>query len=177
MTLKKILAICTACLALIAILIAGTPFGLSLKPNARAESALPRIDISQIKFGELSLHKHPAWGDAGQGYSWSVLIIKLSDNSIKAWLVPSQNGRIGMPDRHWWRPIYPCKDFGLSTNSGSIDEQSDLRCHDKDTPYDWLLSRWQWDLNGKAIDSKAVEDMPIAVGAIKGKYFVLGKRS
>ena len=177
MPLKKLLITCTTCLTLIAIFIAGTPFFLSLKPNARAEAALPRVDISKMKPGELRLHDHPTWGNAGQGYNWSVLIIKLSADSIKAWVVPAQNGHIGMPDWHWWRPIYPCKIFGLSTSAGSTDEDSNLMCHDKDTPYDWLLSRWKWDLNGKAIDSKTAEDMPIAVGAVEGKYFVLGKRS
>nr|WP_298145359.1 hypothetical protein [uncultured Pseudomonas sp.] len=176
MNSKKLLAICTTGLALIAIVVAVAPFGLSLKPNARAEAALPRIDISQIKFGELSLRDHPTWGDAAQGYKWSLLLTKSPDNSIKVWIVPSQNGHIGMPDQHWWRPIYPCKNFGLSTSSGPIDEPHYLMCHDKNTPYDWLLSRWKWDLNGKAIDSRAVEDMPIAIGTVKGKYFVLGKR-
>lgn len=177
MNSKKILIICTASLALIAMGIASIPLGISLKPNARAEAALARIDISELKPWELVLREHPNYGKASQDYNWSILFLKLPDKSVKAWIVPAKDGHIGMPDRHWWRPIYPCKKFSLSQKNGQINNHSLLRCHDINTQYEWLLPRWQWNLNGKAIDSSAVEDMPVAVGVIKGKYFIVGKRS
>lgn len=177
MTPRKILAICTTCLALIALGIAVTPFGLSLKPNARADAALPRIDISNLKPEEIVLLEHPTHGYAGRDYIWSIILMKLTDGSIRAWSVPTKNGNIGMPDHHWWRPFFPCKDFGPSKVDGLIDMHSHFKCHDTDIPHEWWATAWQWDLSGKAIDSSAIGDMLEITGTIEGKYFVLGKRS
>ena len=101
--------------------------------------------------------------------------MRLRDGSVSAWDIPTKDGRVGMPDYEWWRPMYPCSAFGPSIVDGSIDESSYIQCHDPETP-EWWARRWRWSLSGRAVQD-GMEDLPATPGVVEGTYFVFGKRS
>jgi len=71
-----------------------------------------------------------------------------------------------MPDIHWWRPSYECKDFGVV--------KGELTCKDSDTP-EWWRAYWLWSLEGKALNGM-VDDMEPETGSMQGSFFIVGKR-
>jgi hypothetical protein len=71
-----------------------------------------------------------------------------------------------MPDIHWWRTSYECKDFGVAKDV--------LTCKDSDTPA-WWQSYWRWSFEGKALNGM-VDDMEPETGSMEGNFFIVGKR-
>lgn len=173
----RFLQLTTAAIGTVGVLVACVPFIGSLKPSARAEAALPRIDISGIEQGTFSILPHPALGDAVREFRWSLFVLRRNDGSVRVWDVPTKDGSVGMPDRYWWLPFYACTRFGPAMVQGRVDEESLLECRDPEAPGGWWAHAWRWDLNGKCIGATCAEDMQVTLGIVEGRYFVYGKRS
>lgn len=152
-----------------------TPFVSSLTPNAKADSALERIDISQVPKGKFKIIKaHPIHSQETRGFEWSLMIYRKLNGELRIWdIAVRPNGDVGLPDIYWFNPYWPCGDFGPGYVNGVIDESLPITCRDQVNKDSW--GRWmQWDLDGKAI-SKSTPDLNPIKGKIEGKYFVLNK--
>jgi hypothetical protein len=103
------------------------------------------------------------------------LLVKKNDGQAKAWVIPTKNHTVMMPDNHWWQPMIPCKEFGPTKLNGLIDEEAPIKCHDNSVP-EWWTDKWQWSIDGENFSGQ-VDDMEPAIGVVEHGYFVLGKRT
>ena len=173
---KKFLSGAVIVISSFGVIAALTPFSKSLKPNAKAEAALERLDTSTLESGKsMIVGPHPLYGNLHFGYDWSLLIYKKYNGEIKIWDIPTKGLNVGMPDIKWYRPWFPCEHFGPTKVSGKVDESQPIKCHDLKSKDSWYPDM-QWDINGKNIKGHA-SDMYPTRGVIEGKYFVFGKSS
>jgi hypothetical protein len=145
----------------------------TLRPSAMADASLPRIDIGELQPGQAELRDCPWNGKLFAGFRWSVLLLKHSDGNVSAWNVPTIDGKVGLPDSHWWLPFYACARFGLVD---SHDGQRHFACSDANLPSEYWRQEWQWSETGEAL-GQSTDDMPATVGFVEGRYFVFGKRN
>ncbi len=171
---KKILTISTLLMAIVGITLTLMPFVLSLFPSNRAYAALPRYDISDLYPGSYKLVTPDSAFETFNGFKQSVFFIKTKAGEIRAWSVYTKNDEIGMPDYHWWRVYYTCREFGPGVINGVIDEDSYIQCHDKKLAQ-WQSNNWRWNLKGKAL-TQNVTDMNEVKGFIEGDFYVIGKK-
>ena len=144
----------------------------SLRPSARADAAAPRIDVSDLQPWQTELRDHPANGKLFGGFRWSVLLLKHADGRISAWDVPTIDGKVGMPDVHWWLPFYACNRFGIAFAPPDGDPY--LTCTDANLPSEYWRGEWRWSENGKAL-GQSVDDMQETAGSWQGQYLVVGR--
>lgn len=173
---KRILKIAVGSCLLVGLTGLAVPFFSSMSPSEKVYADLPRINITDLKVGGYKIVKHPAaatWGRSGIGYS--IFIYRLQNGELKAWSVPSRKSAILMPDLHWWRPMYPCENFGLSASGSDSNKEVSMQCNDSDTP-EWWTDKWKWSIDGKNYSGQ-VDDMEPVRGAEKSGYFVIGKSS
>lgn len=161
----------------IGVVLSSIPFISSLKPNAKAEAKLLRVDVSTITPGSYTIMKHPFYaGDSG-GSNWFVFVYRKHNGEFNAWSVPvTTMGEVVMPDIHWWRPFHKCTNFGPTLINGVVDENKPITCHDKDLPSRWWKDAWKWDINGSSM-SKNATDMIKSNLYFDGETIVIGKRS
>jgi len=170
---KSILLKLTAGIAFLGLIAAGVPFIKSMNPDAKAIAALPRIDISEIKPGQFTI-KYPNLPGWFGYYQKGVFIYRKYDGSINFWRVPVKNGKVGMPDMHWWQPMYFCENFGPNVKNGKVEEAKPITCHDD--AFDSWKKVWTWDINGKSAQDPYY-DMERVQGYFENNYFVIGRRS
>lgn len=166
---RRFLSRMTLALFIVGLIAAMYPFWASMRPNAKAYGALPMIDVSKINDGEFLIVQRPNAFQLNNGYEYQVAIYKNMHGGVNVWDVPIKNRAVGMPDIHWWRPMYSCKNFGLTKAKDSI------ACLDSDTP-EWWQQHWKWSLDGKNLE-QMVDDLENTRGVLEGDYFVFGKRS
>jgi hypothetical protein len=168
---RRVLTRAALVFAILGLAFVSVPLFGSLAPGVRADAALPRIDVSQLEPGRPELRDHPTQGSLYAGFRWSVLLLRHADGSLSAWDVPTREGKVAMPDIHWWSPFYTCQAFGLTF--ASPDEAGIFSCHDPQLPSDYWRGEWRWSESGKAL-GKSVDDMQATVGSVEGDYFVVG---
>jgi hypothetical protein len=153
-----------------------TPFVSSMSPNAKANAALERIDISKIHPGKLILtESYSGYENRYNGYNWSLLIYKKYNGQLNVWNIPTKGKVVGMPDIRWYRPYFECNQFGPTFVNGKVDESKPIKCHNSNQPDGWFM-KLEWDIDGN-VTKGHTDNMHKAIGTIEGKYFVLGKRS
>jgi hypothetical protein len=87
-----------------------------------------------------------------QGKHARLIIVHSNPGSLLAFALPTHEGKVGMPDRHWWgKPIYLCQDLRFLPTD-PLTPNSTLECRDVETPESWKL-HWRWTVDGKAIPS------------------------
>lgn len=170
---RKFLTIITLLLVMVGVAMASIPFGLSLFPSERADAALSRINITELRPGSFKLVTPDNAYELYNGFKRSVYILKTNTGEIRAWAVYAKNGEVGMPDYHWWNVYFTCKHFSPAINNGIIEENSLIQCRDKDIS-PWQSENWRWRQDGKSI-TQNVDDMRPAHGMVEGDYFVVGK--
>jgi len=147
----------------------------SLRIGVSADASLPRIDVSHLQPGQPELRDHPLplSGNPPRDFRWSLLLLRHADGTISAWNVLARDGKVAMPDIHWWQPFYTCERFELTVSSS--EGTSAFKCNDSEVPSDYWRAEWQWSESGKAL-GRSVDDMQAADGVVEGNYFVVGKR-
>ena len=169
---KRVLTRAALVLAVLGLVFVMVPLVGSLAPNVRADASLPRIDVSQLEPGQPELRDHPTQGDLYAGFRWSVLLLRHADGTLSAWDVPTREGKVAMPDIHWWSPFYTCQAFGLTATAH--DGDGIFECSDAQLPSEYWRGEWRWSESGKAL-GKSVDDMQATVGGVEGSWFVVGK--
>ena len=127
----------------------------SMSPSASAKAARSSHDISQLEPGDYLFE------DLGRKNAWNakVLIIKDWDSSLYVYLVPTENGKVPLPERWWgWAAfgVY-CKDFGPETDTNSkILKSGTIKCLDKPSENE-SFETWLWTYDGKSRGSWITE--------------------
>ena len=173
MNRKSILKRITVGLLFLGVGLSLFPFFSSLSPenNARSSASLPKIDVSKMKVGEILFH--PYQEGKYNGFSFSILLYKKASGKLIAFSIPTKNGnQVGMPDLKWWKPFYPCKNFGTEESSEGVI----FKCLDKDLPSEWWGKKWRWNTDGKSLDTD-IDSMDTIRGMVKDGYFFLYKSS
>ncbi|UTW46364.1 hypothetical protein KFE80_05650 [bacterium SCSIO 12696] len=155
-------------IVLIGIAFIAIPFLGSLKPSQKAYADRLRVDVSHLNEGEVWISELPTLGEFSSGYEFKLLFFKGVGDELQVWRVLVKDGMVFMPDIHWWRPGYLCKNFGIFASEPEV-----LTCLDKEVP-EWWQKHWRWNVSGKNIE-QMVDDMEPARGGVEGKYFVYGK--
>jgi hypothetical protein len=123
----------------------------SLWPSERAKADAVKLEVALPRL---------ATYQSVEGRFARLFVVRTSDDHLLAFRVPLKDGKVGMPDLHWWQPFYYCADFRLGGSDGALAAATDFQCHDSDMP-EWWASRWRWALNGKAISpDSGIDDMP-----------------
>lgn len=120
-TYRKGLLVTTLLFISIGLLATCTPFIRSLSPNASHLEKLPSVNVQKLQVGETI--------DLYTGGS-HVFVTKQSDpeNPYLVYSIPYQDGKYGLPEFGWHRPILPCVNFVqeygfqcLDLSRGSLD--------------------------------------------------------
>jgi hypothetical protein len=123
----------------------------SLRPSERAKANAIRLEAS---LPQLMTYQ------SVDGRASRLFIVRTSQDHLFAFSVPLKDGKVGMPDLHWWRPFYYCTDFRPGRSDGILPVAAEFQCHDSDMP-EWWASRWKWGLDGKALTrDSGIDDMP-----------------
>ena len=94
---KKILISCVSIMVLFGVGLASIPFLKSMNPSEKAKAARSQHDISSLKPGDYIFENF------GRGSAWDekVLIVRDWDGSIYSFLLPTEEGKVTMPDTRW----------------------------------------------------------------------------
>jgi len=98
------------------LVVAITPFILSLVPAKKPQLAHPQIDISELRPGSFIEERLQ---------SSRVFILLDFDAQIHAYVVPYRDW---LPEFDWSRPAIPCASFGPDNTDGKLDEDGAFRC-------------------------------------------------
>ena len=124
-----------------------------MQPSARAKTARSQHDISTLETGHYRIEPF------SRGNAWNivVLLIKDWDANVYVYLLPTEGGKVPLPDRWWGWGYYHCSEFRPEINvSGLLRKGGHIKCHDKDTP-EWGASLWEWSYDGKPKDKWGIQ--------------------
>ena len=167
---KKLLWIGMIATLLVGVVFAMVPFVGSLNPPANAGEGLPNINISKMAVGEFTLLdlKNKQWR-----YSTRYMVVRNSESEFFIYyMMRNDEGATMLPDLHWWRGGWPCKNFGPTTEAGKITDNSIMKCHDPETNN--YRPDITWKVTGEAIDHYYDDMERIEKYTIKGKYLIIG---
>jgi len=105
-------------------------------------------------------------------------VIREAAGHIRVLGVLIKDGKVGMPDFHWWNPEFYCRDFRPTIENGRLTAASRFACHDVDPDNSWSLTHWVWDAEGRYAgpgEAQCFDDMPNA-SIEEHEGFVLVKR-
>ena len=129
--MRRVLIVATSILGLVGVTLVLVPFSSSMHPSERAKAARSQHDISNLSTGEFIFERF------GRESAWEekVLIIRDWDNSIYAYLVPTELDQVAIPDRFWGFAVYLCSDFRPELDSNQkIKVSGVITCHDREAP-------------------------------------------
>lgn len=140
---RRFLTYIIASIAAVGLVIAAIPFIQSWRPSETA--AANRVVLELDEFA-------PATYQVIAGRNARLYILHFPLGTYRAFKVPVEDGRVRMPDIHWWRRgrLYNCVDFGPDDPSQPLTNHSLFRCHDSATP-EWWATRWKWRLDGSNV--------------------------
>lgn len=166
--MKKTLAYAIGVMSLSGLTFMALVFGASMQPSDRAKSERSQHNISTLKLGHYRIEpfsRGSAWNDV-------VLLIRDWDEKYYAYLIPTENGKVPLPDRWWGWGYYHCTDFRPELDtSGTIIKNGIIKCHDKDTP-EWGASLWEWSYNGNPKDKWGINMYSPPVEVVDGTLYI-----
>ena len=160
---RPTLAFIAGALGLLGLTVASVPFVSSLSIGVKAVANRPHLPIENIKpntYGIIS-------GETSFYAGGAFLVYRPTTGDVRVWVLPVRNGVYGMPDLHWSRALFVCKNFGLDSITLTF------RCLEPvDPSLHWCESECIWDLNGKRM-GQYTDDMMAIEGDEGSKYFVV----
>ena len=166
--MKRVLTISVTVLSFVGMGFIAFVFGASMQPSARAKSERSQHDISTINPGQYRIEpfgRPDAWND-------KVLLIRDWNEEYYVFLLPTENGKVALPDRWWGWGYYHCAEFRPELNeSGSIVKGGAIKCHDKATP-EWGASLWEWKYDGSPTDKWGIHMYAPPVEIANGTLFI-----
>lgn len=133
-------------LLLFGMVAAAAPFILSLRPNAKAFAALPRVKLPELGPNSYAFLKDPL---SISRWPTEILVVRLADGNLNSWVIPTERGRYRLAEYHWYYPFgYLCADL-------SPDFQTEtIHCKDEDAP-EWVRQDYRWSLDGLTVSSSS----------------------
>ena len=172
---KTILSVCIGMMTLVGIVLASSPFFLSMKPPEKVKSGRSKHSISAMRDGDFLIE--PYGGQAVYGeFDELVLVIKDWDGAIYPYLLPASGGNVVMPNGYgWWGwGDYICSNFGPETDADNkIRKSGVIKCHDIDHS-EWGMPYWVWSYSGQAHHSW-MSDMGSLRHEIKDGYLFINR--
>ena len=107
-----------------------------------------------------------------------ILLISAPTGEVAVFRLPLRNGKVVLPDIHWWRHPYDCADFRPETHDGTLNASSTFECHDPNMP-DWSGISWRWSIDGRNIRSPRdvpVDDLVVADFEQRGNHVRLYRK-
>jgi hypothetical protein len=83
-----------------------------------------------------------------------LLIVAAPSGKVSAFILPLRDGRVILPDLHWWRFGYLCADFRTETTDETITDSSIFECHDAELK-GWPDNGWRWNIDGKTLSRRS----------------------
>jgi len=128
---KKFLIFATLFIVIVGLLATCVPVIDSLSSNEVSLNKLPHIDISAMNAGEIKEYR---------GAFLHVFITKVSGiEKYSLVAIPHWGGDYRLPEFDWGRPVLPCSDFGITS-------ESVYTCRDTG---DFWWGYMKWNLEGK----------------------------
>ncbi|MDH5179208.1 MAG: hypothetical protein OEZ39_00525 [Gammaproteobacteria bacterium] len=152
-------------LGLIAITI---PFIQSLMPTPKAVAELPHIHVGDMTACSYLLHDTRRKGPIGSAW----LIIKDRNSAFHVFTLPTDEGKVLLPDLQWFRFAGSCAQFRPELEQGRLKPGGVIRCHDPQYTTD---SAWRWTYQGKSL-VEGTPDLPKQRFGVEGDYLIIGKR-
>lgn len=170
MSQRKRLTIVLSGLVVIGMVLAAIPFIRSMNPSARAEAALPYIDVSSLSPGSFSMEKMEGMHYFEDAY----LLLRDYDQQLYVYLLSLHEGKVLLPDIHWFRFGGLCEKFSPEMENGKLKRGGTIKCHDK-LDNNWWAQEWRWSYDGKNL-GKSTDDLVKPKYSIKGDYLTIGRR-
>lgn len=154
-------------IALIAIglVLAVTPFFISLTPSEKSIAALPRIKVPAIQAGQFAFVEDP---QSTSQWPSALLLFRQRNGELFVWVIPTKDGVVAMPDIHWWRGYIKCPSFAPDISKEVIS------CSDPGLSA-WWKENYRWRLDGKNING-VVDDMQRINGEERSGEFIYRMR-
>lgn len=118
-------------------------------PSERVTRQVADLTVRDLQFNEVRTF---------EGRFARLYVLRSFDGWATVLRVPLKDGHVLMPDRHWYRPFYACRNFGPELTDGRLRPQGVFRCFDADAPSNWL-PHWRWDYRGRNVSSEHFDDM------------------
>jgi hypothetical protein len=128
------------CLALAGTALSMVVLNKSLQPHKKPPK-LPFVNIATLAAGQRITVDTEAL---------RYFVVYPLNGELQVLAAPVQEGKVLMPEIHWWKPLLYCQDFDIDVVSGAITKESRFRCRDDQQPVAWM-KQWQWDIEGKHI--------------------------
>ena len=126
------------------------PFLLSLRPSERALADAVVLEVPELK---------PGTYQTVDGRFSRLYLLRTSMDETSVFAVPMRAGRVGMPDLHWWKPLYYCTDFRPDSVGTRLTDNAIVHCQDAQAP-PWWAQRWRWTTSGSNIASPGIDALP-----------------
>lgn len=154
--------------ALLALLALSIPFIQSLLPSRSAGADLPHLYIGDMTGCSYQIVSSgiKSW----VGKSW--LIIKRQQGQFHLYSLPTDEGKVLLPDHSWQRYAGRCTNFHPELEYEQMKRNGVITCHDEnmDGP-----QRWRWDYNGKSL-ATGTPDLLKQQFKLEGDHLVVGRK-
>ncbi len=117
----------------------------ALQPSAKSKAERSQHDITSVGPGQYVI---APFRRSDTRFD-EVLIVRDWDNAVHVYLLPTEDGKVILPERWWGMGYHRCADFRPELNDeGRILKGGSITCHDAEFPA-WGKSQWEWSLDGK----------------------------
>jgi hypothetical protein len=139
-------------LGVLGLALAAKPFLASLNPSDRARALLLPVDVTSIRVGDVKVLDRD---------DKRIYVVHLATDEFVALWVPTKDGIVMLPDMKWWRPTWPCNDFGPDYVHDGAGSLLRFTCRDPE-PAVGPRELWAWNGEGRYIGpaTSPVDDMP-----------------
>lgn len=146
--MRKVLTQLTSLLALIAVICFAFVLWKYMNISARELGERASIDISKLHEGEYQITDFPR----NNAWNLKVLLIKDWGGTLYTYLLPSNDGKITMPDALLaWYGYYHCSDFSPEIGENNkIKKNGHVICHDPNAMA-YNRSEWVWAYSGRPL--------------------------
>lgn len=132
---------------------------------------MPRISIANLPLGGYRYEVLGGNRFAGNGY----LVMRKLDGQIQVFYVAIREGKVVLPDLHWWSYGSVCSQFVPAPMAGRFDPDLVIHCGD-DEQSKWSREQHRWDAEGKNLGTQ-VDDLHSPSFVAEGDEIVLWKRN
>jgi hypothetical protein len=168
MSSRRLLSLLLGVLLVVGLGFVSVPFVESLRQPRAAGGDLPRVELSRLAPGTF------VWVPprVEAPYASHTLVIRSADGQVRAFEVPTREGKYALPDLKWEHIGLLCEDFRPDSVDGALVPGGVIRCHDPGLSEE-SASRWRWSYEGKGL-GQSLPDMQNVEYVREGAYLRFG---